>query len=72
MTDDGGYAVGFDGSVFTRENGGWVEEATGLDVFETLHAVWADPDGGVWAVGGQLSNYPLNRGVLIRKAPRKK
>ena len=31
----------------------------------SLHAIWADPDGGVWAVGGEVLSADLNKGVLV-------
>jgi hypothetical protein len=43
----------------------WSEELTKLDVFEDFHAVWIDPDSGVWAVGGQLISPPFRHGTLI-------
>ncbi len=62
-----GCAVGQYGSVYMRTSGGWQEEDTGLDVQRDMHGVWLDPGGGVWAVGGQTSSFPLTEGVLIHK-----
>jgi hypothetical protein len=68
LTDgDRGYAVGAFGAVMERSAAGWSEVDTGLALQDSLHAVWVDPDGGVWAVGGQVSAYPLVRGQLIYK-----
>jgi hypothetical protein len=54
------YAVGVEGAVLRRGETGWETVETGLDVPEHLHAVWQDPQGGVWAVGGQVPRvYPL-------------
>lgn len=61
--DDGGIAVGREGAVLERGDDGWVE-VDGPDTDETLHAVWVDPDGGAWTVGGQVQAAPLIRGVL--------
>jgi hypothetical protein len=58
-----GYAVGGFGSFMERVDGQWTV-ADGPPTSETLHAIWIDPDGGVWAVGGQVQAFPLVRGVL--------
>ncbi|HKY39940.1 MAG TPA: hypothetical protein VJN18_28595 [Polyangiaceae bacterium] len=64
LTDDGnGYAVGSFGAVVERKNDNW-QQIDGPLTSETLHAVWADPDGGLWTVGGQVQAHPLVRGVL--------
>jgi hypothetical protein len=67
LNGEEGYAVGVDGTVMRRQNGSWRLEPTGLDMTEALHAVWMDPDGGIWAVGGQVLSRPLLDGVLIHK-----
>lgn len=64
---DEGYAVGAYGSVYSRGSDGWHLEETGLDVNRTLHGVWLDPSGGVWAAGGQTNAFPLIDGVLIHR-----
>lgn len=64
---DTGYAVGQYGSVYLRDQKGWHEEDTKLSIRHDLHAVWMDPGGGVWAVGGQVSSFPLTEGLLIHK-----
>ncbi len=64
--DEGGYAVGQFGSVFTRDADGWDEEVQIL-TGENLHAVWMDDAGGVWSVGGRTSALPLVNGVMIYK-----
>lgn len=64
LTPEGGAAVGINGTFARREGAAWVIEDTGLDLAETLHSVWIDPDGGVWAAGGQVLAPPLVRGVL--------
>jgi hypothetical protein len=58
-----GFAVGRFGAFAERRDGTWTE-LRGPDTNETLHAVWADPRGGAWVVGGQLDVPPLSRGVL--------
>lgn len=67
LTEDRGYAAGVMGAVLRRTESGWAPEETGLEVREDLHATWIDPDGGVWAVGGQVAAFPLIRGVMIHK-----
>jgi hypothetical protein len=61
----GGFAVGAYGSVYERESDGWRAQDTGLVLNENLHAAWLDPEGGLWAVGGQTFAAPLSDGVLI-------
>jgi hypothetical protein len=65
----GGFAVGFYGSVYERTGDGWIYQPTKLGVSENLHGVWVDPEGGVWAAGGNTFVPPLTSGVLIHKAP---
>ena len=31
----------------------------------SLHAIWVDPEGGVWAAGGEVLTADLNQGILI-------
>jgi hypothetical protein len=61
--DGTGVAVGIAGVVALRDGSGWHLQdpaiATGLD----LHGAWIDPDGGMWAVGGELTTS-LNQGVV--------
>jgi hypothetical protein len=64
---DVGFAVGAFGGVYARDASGWHVEETGLRVDQNLHAVWMDPDGGVWAAGGQTFSAPLTEGVLIHR-----
>ena len=63
------WAVGIDAQVLRRTAGGWIAEQTDLPIFSALHAVWADSDGGVWAVGGEVLMEPLVDGVLIYRGP---
>jgi hypothetical protein len=64
---DVGCAVGQYGGVFLRDDAGWVEEDTKLDVQQDLHGVWLDASGALWAVGGQTASLPLVDGVMIHK-----
>jgi hypothetical protein len=65
------WAVGVAGNVYARAAG----ELEWRDVFtrhpvQSLHAVWIDPSGGVWAVGGNVLTPELDRGVALYHAPR--
>lgn len=62
---DRAYAVGMQGVVMRREQDGWVVDDTADPIREALHAVWIDPDGGVWGVGGRISAPPLIDGTLV-------
>ena len=64
------YAVGIEGAVLERIDGTWTAVDTGIDTNLALHTVWVDPDGGVWAVGGQVLAPPLEDGIMIRKSAR--
>ena len=58
-------AVGAYGTVHLRDAGGWHEVDTGYPLVESYHAAWVDPEGGVWAVGGQTTS--LTDGVLLHR-----
>ncbi len=58
-------AVGSQGSVWLRENGAWTPDPRSKPTYQDLHAVWRDPDGGVWSVGGHISSLPLIQGALV-------
>lgn len=66
-TAETGWAVGQKLTVLERSESGWVRVATGLAGSEDLHAVWADPSGGVWAVGGDVLSLPMSAGMLIHR-----
>jgi hypothetical protein len=66
---DASYAVGIEGAVLRRVDGVWTRQETGLSVQDALHSVWVDPEGGVWAVGGQVLEVPLVRGIMIYRPP---
>ena len=68
MSSDGqGWAVGLDGEVMRRDGRGWHQEETGVTLPYPFHAVWVDPDGGVWAVGGDVLTPILDQGMLLHK-----
>ncbi len=58
-------AVGTQGSVYARGADGWSADLRGAVTAYDLHSVWGDPDGGIWAVGGKLSSFPLDNGILV-------
>jgi hypothetical protein len=62
-----GYAVGFEGSVLERTPTAWKLLETGVEAFNPLHAVWVDPDGGVWAVGGDVESPTPSDGMLLHR-----
>lgn len=61
------WAVGYGGSVYHGRGGVFTPVDTGLDftASESLHSVWADPDGGVWAVGGNVLTPALDDGLAL-------
>ena len=68
LSEDGtGWATGFRGELYRRLAGGrWEAVDSGQSVsIESLHATWTDPEGGVWAVGGNVLTGGLNAGVLL-------
>jgi len=70
LTEAGGYAVGQYGYIAQRDADGWHEEDTGLMLefgTRSLHSVWVDPEGGAWAVGGNVLVEPLVEGILLHK-----
>jgi hypothetical protein len=61
------FAVGRGGHVLRGDASGWTQEATGLTK-RGLHAVAADPAGGLWAVGGRLET-DAGDGVVLHREP---
>lgn len=61
------YSVGMQTTVLRLDGESWSVEPTGLDLFQDFHAVWIDPSGEVWAVGGQVIAPPFTSGALIHK-----
>ena len=56
-------AVGVNLAVVARSASGWATVDEGSDPnLRDFHGVWIDPDDGIWAVGGRLSE--LSDGVL--------
>ena len=67
--DDSDYVAGVQGTVFRFASGEWIKVDTGIDLKEDLHAVWIDPNDGIWIVGGQVLAPPITNGVLIYRNP---
>ena len=66
VDDRSAWAVGLGASVYHSGSGAWREVPTNLRVpVESLHAVWVDSEGGVWAVGGNVLSNDLDGGVAI-------
>ena len=61
--DGTGVVVGVGGAIAFRSADGWTLQRPGLDTPLDLHGTWVDPDGGVWAVGGDLGN--LDHGMVV-------
>lgn len=57
-------AIGNSSTVALRGTSDWLRGASGIGTPRDFHAVWIDPEGGVWGVGGDLS-VSLSAGVLV-------
>jgi hypothetical protein len=67
LADGRALASGADGALYERKAGRWSAlPSAGIDV-QSLHASWLDPDGGVWAVGGNVLDASLTGGVLVHR-----
>ena len=61
------WVSGQNGAIFRQDRRRWTSVDPGLGLFpQSLHAMWADEDGGVWAVGGGVLSAALDRGVALR------
>ncbi len=56
-------ASGNNGSIWWYRTGVWAKDTRASATFRGLHAVWVDPGGGLWAVGGDLN--ALTDGVVV-------
>ena len=67
-----GLASGALGAIFERSSGAWRAVDTGLTLpaIESLHAVWLDPAGGAWTVGGDVVTTALDHGAILHLGPR--
>ncbi len=57
--------VGVEGTVLERRGSLWRAPADLPETLDDYHAVYVDPDGGVWAVGGFIVVEPQRRGMLL-------
>ena len=64
---DQAWAVGVGGTVLRSGPSGFQVQDTGLDfgANDSLHSVWVDPTGGVWAVGGDVLTPNLAHGLAL-------
>lgn len=67
LSADHGFAVGWEGSVLERSGSAWKLLDIGVEPFDPFHAVWVDPEGGVWAVGGELESAVPSNGMLLHR-----
>lgn len=62
---DATVSVGAEGSVWRRQSDGtWTLDEDTPETPLGYHSVYVDPDGGLWAVGGQLTSEPPTQGIL--------
>jgi hypothetical protein len=59
------YAVGASGGVYMRGGATWMADPRGAPTPYDLHSVYVDDAGGVWTVGGHLSSFPLDHGIVV-------
>lgn len=65
--DGHAFASGAGGTIYER-SGSWAPVDTSLTLsVASLHASWLDPDGGVWAVGGNVLTTTLDHGAIIHR-----
>lgn len=65
LSSSDGYAVGANGTVLRRVEERWRPDTVDVLVTLDLHATWIDPEGGAWAVGGDLVSTPMSQGMLL-------
>ncbi len=66
------WACGLGGQVLRRSGNSWKPVAiTEEDMPQSLHALWVDPDGGVWTVGGNVLAATLDKGWLFYRGKQK-
>jgi hypothetical protein len=64
------YTAGIAARVFRRgpSESAW-SDISGDYPVQSLHSVWADPDGGVWTVGGNVLTTRLDDGAALYMPP---
>jgi hypothetical protein len=61
-------ASGAMGECYGRSGGSWSSVDITLPLHPpSLHAIWIDPSGEAWAVGGQVLTADLNAGVIFHR-----
>jgi hypothetical protein len=64
------WAVGLGGNVYMRADAAAEWSASLPDTpVQSLHSVWVDPEGSVWAAGGNVLSGSLDAGVALRSSP---
>lgn len=70
VSADGLHTSGAEGALWQHTNA-WRDLSNGPGAsVESYHALWQDPEGGLWAVGGNVLSPTLDRGVLSYRGPR--
>lgn len=64
----GGVSVGNEGEIQRRTAHGWEIQTPAPTIWD-FHGAWVDPEGGIWATGGDLIG-DLDRGLLAYRGPR--
>ncbi len=68
LPDGRAIASGADGALWERVKGRWAPLPTDLGLtVQSFHSTWIDPDGGLWAVGGNVLDTKLDGGVLVHR-----
>lgn len=64
------WTVGAGGSIYRGKRGQYdvVDPGLAFGAAESLHAVWVDPQGGVWAVGGDVLTPELDQGLALHSS----
>jgi hypothetical protein len=70
--DGTAWACGSGGAIYSRNGTSWRQVDLGTDdPPQSLHAIWVDPDGGVWTVGGNVLTAALDDGTLFYRGKQK-
>ncbi|MFT6162105.1 MAG: hypothetical protein ACJA00_004703 [Myxococcota bacterium] len=65
-TQGNAVAVGAAGEIIRERNRKWrALQSANVPSGGSLHAVWVDPEDGVWSVGGNILTAALDQGVLV-------
>jgi hypothetical protein len=59
-------ACGDNGRLYQKSGSTWGRLPGKPPTFQSLHAIWIDDEGAIWAAGGELTFEPPVAGVLIR------